>query len=67
MDYIQEHPGLTAGEIEDGSGIRGAWKRCSDLKRMNLVYVGPDRIYAGTGKDQETLFPVKPRQGVLFP
>lgn len=66
LECIQQSPGLTAGEIEDATHIKGAWKRVSDLRNLGLIKAGPARTYRPTGRHQLTWFESTPTQGSLF-
>lgn len=58
LAYITAHPGRTAGEIGEGTGLGHdrVWRRISDLKNEGLVQPGRPRRWHG--KAQETWWPV---------
>jgi hypothetical protein len=60
QQFGQQPDGLIPDEVEDRSGIRGIWRRCSDLKNEGLVEVvedvnGPVTRKGRSGKDGEVL------------
>ena len=64
MDIVRDHPGCTAGEIEEHArpyNVSGLWKRISELHRDNYLVQGEAIRYPGTGKYQRTWF-IRERQ-----
>jgi DNA-binding IclR family transcriptional regulator len=55
--YVRQHPGLTAGEIGDQTGLGHdkVWRRLSELKNRGIVVQGPTRRWRG--KPQMTWWP----------
>jgi hypothetical protein len=58
VDCVYKHPGLTAGEIGDltGLGHPRVWRRLSDLKNLGKVVQGTARQWHG--KAQVTWWPL---------
>lgn len=57
IDYISAHEGCVAGEVEEGTGVTGIWKRISDLKRDGYIKYGTPRPFRG--RPQHTLWLVE--------
>lgn len=60
QEYGKEPEGLIPDEVEDRAGIKGIWRRCSDLKNEGLVEVvedvnGPVTRDGRSGKEGEVL------------
>ena len=54
-EYVEMFPGLTTGEVCEGVGFPGAWKRISDAKNQGLIVYGKPREYQG--RNQQTCWP----------
>ena len=50
---IEQHPGITAGELGEITG-RQLWKRLRELERDGLIVRGAPAWYPGTGRYQIT-------------
>jgi hypothetical protein len=58
---IFNRPGLLAREHGDLLAVEGwpeAWRRCSDAVALGLAYYQGKRVYAGTGRRAQMLWPV---------
>ena len=64
-DCVSQHPGLTAGEIgeQTGLGHGRVWRRLSDLKNLGQIIQGAARPWHG--RSQVTWWPVQ-SQGILL-
>ena len=58
---VAEHPGITAGELGDLTGLQ-LWKRLSELEKDGFICRGDPRYYVGTGRYQTTWHLAKERQ-----
>lgn len=68
LEYIQHHPGETAGEIGDGTGLGHlkVWRRLSDLKNQGRIVMGEARVWHGTRQSTWQLAcEVTPEQAVM--
>ena len=57
VDCVHKHPGLTAGEVGEltGLGHQRVWRRLSDLKNLGLIVQGTAKQWQG--KAQVTWWP----------
>jgi len=62
LRVITEHPGITAGELGEVTGIDGIWKRLPELEKDGLINRAEPRFYSGTQRYQTTWHPVGERQ-----
>jgi hypothetical protein len=60
LRIVRETPGMTTGEIGEMSGLGQAEtrRRLSDLKARKQAYMGPPRIWRGSGRPHSTWWPV---------
>ena len=62
LNTVEDHPGITAGEIGDKHPrMPGLWKRLPELERDGLIFRGEPRVYDGSGKYQATWY-IKEKQ-----
>ena len=68
LEYIHNHPGQTAGEIGDGTGLGHlkVWRRLSDLKNQGRIVMGEPRIWHGTRQSTWHIpWETKPEQAMM--
>jgi hypothetical protein len=58
---VAEHPGITAGELGDLTGLQ-LWKRLPELERDRLITRGSPKYYSGTGRYQTSWYLAEERQ-----